>query len=317
MPGDQPTGGEQPSSNGARVSRSLIVSNAIDLPGLRVTALVDAVLELPFDLEDTYPDVPLEAWAPWRERHPETFWRANRHRVVHTAFLVQREGLTLLVDAGVGPAGSPMSDAIGALPPDGEATQRRNGLGSELAAAGVAPEDVDMVVLTHLDVDHVGWALRFPRATFVVHRRDWDAFHAPGFDPSTPFPYLAQTVTPLAETGRLRLLDDDATRLAEGIGVRLMPGHSPGHLAVRLAAADGTVVGLLGDAFVHPAQILHPEWCGTMDRDPATTVATRRGLLQRIADEDVIVAATHFPAPHFGRVDEQGWVPVTAAEARR
>jgi glyoxylase-like metal-dependent hydrolase (beta-lactamase superfamily II) len=292
------------------------VRYALDLPGLRVTALVDALLELPFDLEDVYPDVPLAAWAPWRERHPETFWRPNRHRVVHTAFLVQRDDLTLLVDTGVGPAGTPMSDAVGALPPDGEATQRLNALGSELAAAGVAPEDVDMVVLTHLDVDHVGWALRFPRATYVVHRCDWDAFHAPGFDPGTPFPYLGEMVTPLAATGRLRLLDDEATRLVDGVGVRLMPGHSPGHLAVRLAAADGTVVGLLGDAFVHPAQILHPDWCGTMDRDPATTVATRRALLERIAAEDVIVAATHFPAPHFGRVDARvGWVPI-ALEAR-
>lgn len=304
----------------------IAVDRCHQIGDIRVTALIDAVIDLPFDLEDFYPDTPIEAWAPWRRRYPQTFWRPNRHRVNYTAYLIEDEGLNVLIDAGMGPETSPMSRAVADVATDSVLLHAPHRLLAALAGVGRAPEDIDVVVLTHLDPDHVGWALSYesgrPRPTFaearyVVHETDWAAFHTPGWDRSTPFDYIPMSVTPL-KAGPLELMTGEVMAIGARITLALAAGHTPGHLVVAVEGA-GQRLYLLDDVIAHPAQFTFPSWCNLGDRDSAQAVATRLELLARLEQEKAMCTATHLPQPCFGRVTrhagERTWIPAPEAVA--
>jgi glyoxylase-like metal-dependent hydrolase (beta-lactamase superfamily II) len=156
-------------------------------------------------------------------------------------FLVHGPEQTVLVDAGVGPLRD--DTWLGGELPAG------------LAAAGVGPEDVDLVICTHLHMDHVGWLVAggapfFPRAAVRFGADDWDHFVTRrGGSERT-----RRTMEALAAAGRLDPVGADGEPLAAGITARLTPGHTPGHLSLVLASGTDRAY-LLGDAVHCPAQI--------------------------------------------------------------
>ena len=152
------------------------------MPGARVTVgtvevlcLSDATVDYPWLLPELFPGVPDEAWEPFRSRYPAAFGGRQVWRSAYRCFLLRTPAATLLLDTGMGPAGSPLAAVFG----------MGGRLQDELAAEGVAPEDVDVVVLSHLHPDHVGGSLRdgarlaFPNARYLVNETDWRAFHDP------------------------------------------------------------------------------------------------------------------------------------------
>jgi glyoxylase-like metal-dependent hydrolase (beta-lactamase superfamily II) len=250
-------------------------------------------------LAETFPAVPDEAWQPFRERYRAFFPVADHWLDGRRCWLLQGHATTILVDAGQGPAAGRL---IGSL-----------------AALGIQPDDIDLVFLTHLDLDHTGWALtehgvpRFPRARYAVARAEWD--HA-----ATPAArmryerwgaYLDERVLPLA---RLDILDLVAggDEVATGVSVLAAPGHTPGHCALLVTDGDAKLL-LAADAFHHPAQITEHGWTSIYDDDAAGASATRRRLTSMAAREGLLVSATHFPGPAFGRVVVEGgktyWKP--------
>ncbi|MER7246846.1 MBL fold metallo-hydrolase [Kribbella sp. NPDC000426] len=181
----------------------------------------------------------------------------------------------VLVDAGVGPAGGEAAEWLGV-------SGRLPGL---LARVGVEAADVDAVVLTHVHLDHVGWASDgvrpvFPRAEYVVQRDEVEQVRGG----ST---YLSR-IRPIEEAGQLRIVEGE-TALR---GMRLVPtpGHTPGHQSV---VTDRAVLG--GDVLVHPAQARWPELTYVYERDPAQAVTSRREVLAMAAALGVPIAAAH---PH-------------------
>src|SRR4051794_1063710 len=126
---------------------------------IELTSLPDAVGILgPFD--ELYPDVPAEAWEPYRSLYPELF-AGSQWRLPVTCFLVRAPGRPILVDMGVGPAGGW----------DWE-SEREEGLPAAQAALGVEPAELDAVFLSHLHIDHVGWLADeslYPSARVLVH----------------------------------------------------------------------------------------------------------------------------------------------------
>jgi glyoxylase-like metal-dependent hydrolase (beta-lactamase superfamily II) len=190
-------------------------------------------------------------------------------------------GGTVLVDAGVGPAGSPAS---GWAPVPGR-------LPEELAGAGIDPVDVATVVLTHLHDDHVGWAVTggrpyFPNARYVLQRVERDL--AGGTVRRT-------VVEPLLAAGQLALVDGDA-RLAAGLRVVHTPGHTPGHQAVLLESGDRTVA-LTGDVLVHAAQLADPGLGYAYESDPAAARTTRTALLAELTARRATLATAHLSEP--------------------
>lgn len=291
----------------------------------RVHAVVDAVVDYPFPLETFYPDVPMDAWDEWRERFPETFWARDRHTLDYTAYVIRGSERTILLDCGMGSSVAPMPAFVDTLPTGVMTTHQPHRLLNGLSGMGLAPDDIDVVVLTHLDVDHVGWAVTitpemrfaptFPKARYVVDLADWNAYHSPGWDAKTPFDYVGASVTPLKALGVLDLVTEDVV-LDAGVTFAAANGHTPGHRIVRVADG-GEVAYLLGDAIVHPAQVTFPDWRNMADADPDAARRTRRALLDRIEDEGAVMAATHFPHPWFGRIvrvdGRRLWKPVSPA----
>ena len=176
---------------------------------------------------------------------------------------------------------------------------------------GLRFEDVDIVMCTHLHVDHVGWNTRlengrwvptFPNARYIFGQTEfdhWAAEHAAGRD-SPHGPIFADSILPVVETGQQRIVDD-AQELANGFRLEPTPGHSIGHVAIHLENEAGHVV-FSGDVMHHPIQVREPHLFSRFCEDPEAAVQTRRRFLDTCADRDVIVAPAHFQRGTFGRV---------------
>jgi glyoxylase-like metal-dependent hydrolase (beta-lactamase superfamily II) len=181
------------------------------------------------------------AWDPYRRRYPGAFSGPDRWRLHDWCFVVRASDRVVLVDTGVGGPGTPGAAWIG--------TPGR--LPRELAAAGVDPDEVDLVVLTHLHLDHIGWNLawdgdrprpRFGRARYLIQRADWERFSREGDDDDRTAFELC--VRPLRDLGVLKLLDGDHALSAE-LSLLHTPGHTPGSQSL-LVGSGGHALLLWG-----------------------------------------------------------------------
>ena len=262
----------------------------IVIDGLPVAALTDWTPE-PAACAYSFPKAALEA-------HPAVAarWFADgQFRTRFGPFLI---GHRILVDCGVGPGDNAyFPTAQGKLP-------------AQLAAAGSSLEAVTDVVLTHLHVDHVGWAPFLPNARFHVAETEW-AHWRQGASAGLPHhtAAVAARIAPLAAAGRLRAVTPDGP-LLPGLRFLPAPGHTPGHQAVLLRED----LLIAGDAWHNPAQIAVPAWCHRADMDPAAAIRSRIRLAEEAVMQDWLVAAGHFTAP-FGRItldaDNASFVPIS------
>jgi glyoxylase-like metal-dependent hydrolase (beta-lactamase superfamily II) len=272
--------------------RGTMSEHTLTVGNVLIRTLTDAAGLFPPPIGQLTPGVPADHWEPYRDRFPETFADADHFNIHFGSYLVRAGGRTLLVDTGIGP--DPAPAYFGGM---------RGRLPDALAAAGVAPEDVDVVFLTHAHLDHVGWNLTtggaptFPRARYLMHRADWEAL--PALQAALP-PYIEQTLLPLQNLGVLELLTGE-TALAEEVVALPTPGHTPGHMSL-LIASGGEQALILGDALVHPAHVTEPDWVFAFDADPETAIATRRALLDRLEAAGMTLLQCHFPAPGAGRI---------------
>jgi glyoxylase-like metal-dependent hydrolase (beta-lactamase superfamily II) len=283
------------------VHRSLTVGSA------QVTAICDVVGDFPAPLDLAFPAVEWQAWEPYRRRYPEAFNGTDRWRLRVWCFLVRAGGRLTLVDTGVGAPWTPGARWIGAP----------GRLPAELAAAGVDPNTVELVVLTHLHLDHVGWNLAwegerpralFPRARHLVQRADWEWFARQGGDNDRAA--FERCVRPLETLGLAELVEGDQA-LDGGLRVLHTPGHTPGSQSL-LVASGGDAVLLWGDVANHPAQVSESSWCSRGDLEPETTRRTREVLLDRAEAEGLWLAPAHFPEPFGSLIRVEGrrhWSP--------
>jgi glyoxylase-like metal-dependent hydrolase (beta-lactamase superfamily II) len=177
----------------------------------------------------------------------------------------------------------------------------------ELARRGVRPDEVTMVVNTHLHFDHAGGNTRregervvatFPRATYAVQRLEWhDAMHA---NERTRGSYVADDYAPLEATGKLELVDDRAEVLP-GLWLERVLGHTRGTQTVRIDDAGSTL--WFSSDFMPDRHHLPLPWIAAFDLFPLDTLEAKRGLLPRAVAERWTVAFTH-DVPRFGRIEE-------------
>ena len=239
------------------------------------------------DYSEVYPEVPPEAWDPYRSLYPDLF-AGSDWRLPCKCFLVRSAGTTILVDTGVGPPGLWGWTAVeeGQLP-------------GALEELGVRRDDIDVVFLTHLHIDHLGWNADlegvpfFPRARYVVHR-DAVAFARQRAE----LPHIRRCVEPLVD--RFETVSGEL-ELAPGVSAFESPGHYPGHMALRLES-DGAAGVLIADTAVHPALLDEPDWVYAADGDPGISAQSRHRLLPELVDRDVVVACGHYPGTGIGRV---------------
>jgi glyoxylase-like metal-dependent hydrolase (beta-lactamase superfamily II) len=171
----------------------------------------------------------------------------------------------------------------------------------------VEPESVDLVVHTHLHVDHVGWDGVFPLARYVVHRDDWSFFMVPWQIRDRPHLHRLE---PLQEEGLVDLVAGEQ-EIVPGIRVVPSPGHTPGHMHLRVEDGGEAAV-VLGDVAVDEAQLADPGLVYASDGDAEAAAATRASVLAGLADEGVPVLVAHFRGA--GRVTRAGdgfaWNPL-------
>ncbi|MFE6779549.1 MBL fold metallo-hydrolase [Streptomyces sp. NPDC057702] len=242
--------------------------------------------------------------APWLR--PDFADATGVPRLASHSFAVRVGGLRVVVDTGIGNGKSRANPAWDHL--DSAYLAR-------LTAAGFPPETVDLVILTHLHTDHVGWNTRvrdgawrptFPHARYVTARAEWDHWAGVDMDEARR-EMFRDSVHPVADAGLLDLVDVPATGARVAPGVRLLPtpGHTPGHLAVELRAGAERAL-ITGDCVHHPVQLLDPEIASCVDTDVEQARATRRRLLTTLADTDTLLLGTHFPDPTGGLVRTAG-----------
>ena len=195
---------------------------------------------------------------------------------------------------------------------------------ADLAAAGYPRESIDTVLCTHLHVDHVGWNTMlvegawqptFPNARYLVHQTEWTYWS--GEQSGEAPQILSDSVRPVLDAGLMDMVDADHRVCAE-VSLESTPGHTPGHVSVRIRSA-GQQALITGDALHHPCQMERVDWCSPADFDSQAAQNTRAGMLNQAADDGVLVIGTHFAAPTAGRVrrNAQGtfWLDVGAGTA--
>ena len=281
-----------------------MATSKLSVGNVEVLALTDMEgRDFPVPLSQVFPGVSAEAWAPFRERYPEMFNGPDSWRMCIDCYIIRSEGRTILVDTGVGSmATNPGTVAFLAGGEDGR-------LMAELEAAGVRPEDVDTVFLTHLHPDHVGWNLSqgadsrsatFPRARYLVHQTDWDDFKKPELQEGIGFKFWEETIGPLETLGVLDLLSGETPLTGEITAIHT-PGHTLGHMSLTIVS-QGQHALMTGDMAVHPAQLTETGWGIFAEMDQALAAETRRRVLDKVEADDAMLVACHFPSPGFGRL---------------
>ena len=267
-----------------------MAAHVIRVGDVEIMSLSDGMLE--FDLCNFFPTIERDNWREYQS------YLTEEHKVRFNlgSYLIRSSGRTVLVDTGLGPKPANAPDA-----PWGQ-------LMHDFTANAVRPEEVDMVVMTHLHRDHVGWNLlaqdgkyvpTFPNARYWMSAKDWEVCHSPTVQPER-FPNAPSCVWPLADLGLVELMHGEHSITRELTAVPT-PGHTPGHVSI-LVTSGGERALVLGDAAHNPAQIAEPDWVSRVDMDPDLTRQTRRALVERLEREEILVAAGHFQAPGFGRI---------------
>ena len=178
-----------------------------------------------------------------------------------------------------------------------------------LTAAGVAPDDIDYVLCTHLHTDHIGWNTRledrrwvptFKNARYLMPQADEARLNA---DPTDSY---TESVLPVIAAGQVELVDS-GHKLGEEISLIETPGHTPGHVAI-LIQSDQVEAIITGDALHVTAQCVYPEWQFKFDLDPERAIQSRRSLLEIASEKDCRVFGSHFALPSVGRISARGGV---------
>jgi glyoxylase-like metal-dependent hydrolase (beta-lactamase superfamily II) len=182
---------------------------------------------------------------------------------------------------------------------------------SALAAAGLSVDAIDVVMCTHLHLDHVGWNTRlengrwvptFPNARYLFSSKElayWREQNA-----RAPVPWIVDSVLPIVAANRADLVTSDHV-LDEHVRLEPTPGHTIDHFAVQLGAGRTEAV-LTGDLFHSPLQARYPDISMQGDWDGALSARSRRRFLECYCDTDTLVCTAHFPPPSTGRITRWG-----------
>ena len=265
------------------------------LGGLELISVSDGFLRL--DGGSMFGTVPKVLWAkqaPADERNRITL--AMRPLIV-------RGARTMIIDAGLGDKDSDRFHEIYGV-------DRARNLDHTLAEAGLTPEDIDIVLASHLHFDHAGGFTvrdasgkvrpRFPRAQYVVRRGEWeDATHPHERNRAS---YLADNYVPLADAGVLQLVDDDQT-IMPGVRVRRTGGHTMHHQMV-LIESGGKTAAFVADMM--PTAAHAPSaWIMGFDLYPMDTLAAKKQFAQEAIEKDILVLFEHDPVTAAGYIREE------------
>jgi glyoxylase-like metal-dependent hydrolase (beta-lactamase superfamily II) len=265
-------------------------------------ARITSVLELAGPLGSLLPDASPENLAPIRWLAPHFLTEDGNPAGSVQALIIVSQGKRILVDPCIG---NDKSLPVRAW------SNRSGSFLEDLARAGFPRESIDTVVCTHLHMDHVGWntmlvdgdwAPSFPNAKYVFGGIEWD--HWNGTREGWTGTVIEQSIQPVLDSGLADLIEP-GFRISEEVWLEATPGHTPGHMSVRISSGGKAAV-ITGDLMHHPSQIARPDWASKADTDPKAAGRTRRDFVERYADSGTVVLGTHFNAPTAGLIVREG-----------
>ena len=232
------------------------------------------------------------------------YYQADSRHLVRSAYhnlLIRHGDRLILVDTGFGNSLSPRQRQRRHLS-DCDGTQR------SLAALGIKPDEIDIVLDTHLHDDHCGGNMRlnpdgsrspaYPQATYLVQGREYQDAISP--NERTRATYLPGNYQPLYATGQLQLLDGDS-EIAPGITAIVTPGHTPAHMSIRIESAGehAAFVCDLASLAVHFERLA---WMSAFDVEPLITLETKRAWQRWALETDALLIFPHDAKTPAGRL---------------
>lgn len=220
-------------------------------------------------------------------------------RTAINAYLIHGPSHTILIDAGCGDF---MGPHLGRVP-------------ANLDAAGVRPDEIDLVLITHMHTDHVGGLLSadrktaYPRARVMMDAKElayWSDRRNHDSSPESTrdsFDVVAQILS--AYHGRIDTFEG-GTDITAGLKALPLSGHTPGHTGFEIGAGADAMI-IWGDVSHAPElQLGLPDLTVIFDADPERAIASRRSIFERAVNEDLVVAGMHMPFPGFTRLARSG-----------
>jgi glyoxylase-like metal-dependent hydrolase (beta-lactamase superfamily II) len=243
----------------------------------------------------------------WDE-HPDELDRHGQVAMSAGGLLVKRGHHRLLIDAGLGSRTE--STPYGQI--------NSGAFLNVLMQLGLEGTEIDVFALTHLHIDHTGWAFvgsasgrqepTFPNAPYVVAASEWEPLRR-GERP-LGVPGEAEFIQPMCEHTNMQLISD-GDEVAPGVTAVVTPGHSAGHTSYVVTTSNGNRLVVFGDCFHTPAQLRHPDWPSAADVDPSAVAGARRRILSELGVANTVGFAVHFGDQPFGRVTGGGTEPLT------
>jgi glyoxylase-like metal-dependent hydrolase (beta-lactamase superfamily II) len=240
---------------------------------------------------------------PWL--HPHYATPEGQLKMSFQAFLVRTPDKTILVDTCLGGGRQLPAPAFSNL---------GQGFLDNLAKVGITPEEVDIVLCTHMHYDHVGWNTRlrggkwvptFARARHLFSKAEYDHTKKKWKEGQSEASQFADTIEPVVEAGLADFINPAGYQVCKGVRLLATPGHSPGHYSVELMSR-GQKGAITGDMIHSPAQLAFPQRYTANDGDKALASRTRQEFFERFGDGRTVVFGSHFPPPTAGHIVRAG-----------
>ena len=232
---------------------------------------------------------------------PDFVTDEGRMKLSIHALVIESDGQTIIVDTCCGNnkdrPGAPAFDNL-----------ETDFLG-ELSRCGFSPTDVDVVLSTHLHVDHVGWNTQlidgtwvptFPNAEYLFVRPEFEHWAA---EPQDYGPVFEDSVQPIIDAGLATVVEADH-QITANISLVLTAGHTPGHVSVVIESGNDMAL-ITGDMTHHPVQFAHPEMASSADWRQDLSTATRFEAYKKWSDGRLVIG-THFAGRTAGRLKPVG-----------
>ncbi|MEU5847947.1 MBL fold metallo-hydrolase [Saccharopolyspora shandongensis] len=285
--------------------------STIELGKVTVTRVVEFRGSVGLTSREFFPESPGQLWRQNSSWLSPDFWNPDTDivPVALQTWVLRSEGKIILIDTGAG------NDKFR---PYAKMWQYMDtGFLSRLSRAGVQPEDVDIVVNTHLHNDHVGWNTRregrdwvptFPNATYLIPEIEfgfWNPEHPIiAKDPKASQNVWEDSVLPVHEAGLVKLWDGTHT-IDSSLALELAPGHTPGSSVVQLQSGTDRAM-FIGDLLHTPLQLEHPEFNSCFEEDEKQARTTRRRVLEWAADHKALLLPAHLPGHGAAEIARDG-----------